>query len=350
MADVSIPRNMSAAVYRSPHELEIQQRPVPELGPNDVLIEVSHCGICGTDLHVVLEGMGMPNSVGGHEYSGRIAALGSAVRGWAIGDAVVGGTESGCGECDCCRAARPSLCKDREGPGVDGTDAMGAFADYIKLEASRLLRIPDGLSLREAALVEPLAVALHSLTLSRARPGQRALVTGAGPLGLLVIAALRARGVEDVTVSEPRALRLELALAVGATAARAPGELETPAMPFTLVDSPFDVAFECSGNPRAMEAALGQLKRMGTLVIVGTGMRRPKFDHNRILLNELVVTGSYCYDEGGFESALELLASGALPTELLIEPGDVALPDILEAIEGLGRGDIGGKVMIVPAR
>ena len=99
-----------------------------------------------------------------------------------------------------------------------------------------------------------------------------------------------------------------------------------------------------------MEAGLGQLKRMGTLVIVGTGMRRPKFDHNRILLNELIVTGAYCYDAGGFHDALELLASGAFPNDKLIEPGDVPLPDILAAIEGLGRGDIGGKVMIVPQR
>ena len=103
MAELSIPQSMSAAVYLSPHKLEIQQRPVPTLGPRDVLIEVSHCGVCGTDLHVVLEGMGMPDSVGGHEYSGRIAALGSEVQGWAIGDAVVGGTETSCGECDCCR-------------------------------------------------------------------------------------------------------------------------------------------------------------------------------------------------------------------------------------------------------
>lgn len=348
MASPEIPESMRAAVYLAPHKLEIQQRAVPLLGPTEVLLEVSHCGVCGTDLHVVLEGMGLPNSVGGHEYSGRIAALGAEVRDWALGEAVVGGGKAGCGECDCCRAGRPSLCRAREGPGLDGPEKMGAFADYIKLEASQLLRVPDGLSLREAALTEPLAVALHSLTVSRIAPGQRALVTGAGPVGLLVIAALRARGIEDVSVSEPRALRAKLALAVGATALLDPDELQAPPMPFTLVDDPFDAAFECSGNPRAMESALAQLQPMGTLVIVGTGMRRPKFDHNRILLNELIVTGAYNYDETGFEAALELLASGTLPTQHLIEPGDVPLPELLGAIEGLGRGDIGGKVMIVP--
>lgn len=348
MASSEIPESMRAAVYLAPHKLEVQQRPVPTPGPTEVLLEVSHCGVCGTDLHVVLEGMGMPNSVGGHEYSGRIVALGAEVRDWSLGEPVVGGAEVGCGECDCCRAGRPSLCQAREGPGLAGPESMGAFADYIKVDASRLLRVPAGLSMREAALTEPLAVALHSITVSRIQPGQRALVTGAGPVGLLAIAALRARGVDDVTVSEPRELRAELALAVGATARVQPDDLQSPPMPFTLVDDPFDAAFECSGNPRAMESALGQLRSMGTLVIVGTGMRRPKLDHNRILLNELIVTGAYNYDEGGFEAALELLASGALPTQHLIEPGDVPLPDILAAIEGLGRGDIGGKVMIVP--
>jgi (R,R)-butanediol dehydrogenase/meso-butanediol dehydrogenase/diacetyl reductase len=345
-----LPTSMRAAVYLAPHKLEIQQREVPALAPHEVLLEVSHCGVCGTDLHVVLEGMGMPNSVGGHEYSGRIAALGDAVEGWSIGDAVVGGADAACGLCDCCLAGRPSLCQGRAGPGVDGTDRMGAFADYVKIEAARLLRVPDGLSLRDAALAEPLAVALHSLTTSRIEPGQRALVTGAGPLGLLVIAALRARGIDDVTASEPHPLRAQRAREVGASAFVSPEDLVAPAMPFTIVDEPYDAAFECSGNPRAMEAALGQLKRMGTLVIVGTGMRRPKFDHNRILLNELIVTGAYCYDEGGFQDALALLASGALPTQHLIAASDVELPDILDAIEGLGRGEIGGKVMIVPRR
>ena len=119
-------------------------------------------------------------------------------------------------------------------------------------------------------------------------------------------------------------------------------------MPFTIVDEPFDVALECSGNPRAMESALGQLRRLGILVLVGTGMRRPKFDHNRILLNELIVTGAYCYDAGGIERALSLLAEGNLPTDELIEPEDVPLEGMLEAAERCAAGELAGKVMIVP--
>jgi threonine dehydrogenase-like Zn-dependent dehydrogenase len=119
-------------------------------------------------------------------------------------------------------------------------------------------------------------------------------------------------------------------------------------MPFTIVDDAFDAVLECSGNPRAMESALAQLRRMGTLVLVGTGMRRPKLDHNRILLNELVVTGAFCYDAGGMEAALKLLAEGRLPTDRLIEPDDVPLEGMLEAAERCAAGELAGKVMIVP--
>ena len=325
--------------------LELEERPVPELASHDVLLEVSHCGVCGTDLHLVLEGMGTPGSIGGHEYSGRIAAVGSAVRGWQVGDLVVGGGAGGCGQCAYCEAGRPSLCSGRSGydPGF-----QGAFAEYKKVRDDELLRVPDGLSLREAALAEPLAVALHALTIGRAAAGQRVLVTGAGPLGLLVIAALRAAGIDDLVVSEPSPVRSERAGRVGATALVKPEELIGPPMPFTIVDRAFDLAFECSGNPNATEAALGQLKAAGTLVLVGTGMRRPRLDHNRILMNELIVTGAYCYDVDGFERALDLLASGRLPTDLLIEPDDVPLDSLFGALERLERQELAGKVMIAP--
>lgn len=342
-----LPETMQVAVYKKPRVLQIEERAVPTLEADEVLLEVSHCGICGTDLHIVLEGMGRPDSVGGHEYSGRIVALGSAVRDWTIGDEVVGAGAPSCGTCMFCQAGRPSLCTRRA---EYGGEFLGAFARFKKLRANELIRVPKGVGLREAALAEPLAVAMHALTVGSAAAGQRVLVTGAGPLGLLVIAALAARGADDITVSEPSELRRAAAGRVGATTLAVPEELEPPPMPFTIVDAPFDLAFDCSGNPRAMEAALGQLRRMGTLVIVGTGMRRPKFDHNRILMNELVVTGAYCYDTNGFETALELLASGALPTEHLIEPTDVPLDDLFGALEALERQELAGKVMIVPQR
>src|SRR5207248_3135200 len=151
-------------------------------------------------------------------------------------------------------------------------------------------RITEGLSLREAALAEPLAVALHGITKSGIEPGERALVLGAGPIGALTIAALRALGVDDIKVSEPAPLRQDLARRLGASRVVAPDELVVPGPfdPAGIVADAVDVALECSGHGDAMEAGLAQLKRLGRLVLVGAGMASPRFNPNRVPLNASV--------------------------------------------------------------
>jgi 2-desacetyl-2-hydroxyethyl bacteriochlorophyllide A dehydrogenase len=347
----AVPSTMRAAVYRGPLDVAIEERPVPTLGPHDVLLEVSHCGICGSDLHFVIEGWGTPGSIEGHEYSGRVAAIGDAVTRWRVGDEVVGGPGLRCGTCEYCVAGRPSLCTGRNSFSDDDAAADvhddGAFAEFTLLHEDRLVPVPAGITLRQAALAEPLAVALHGLTQGGVQAGQRVLVTGCGPIGALSTAAALARGVREVVVSEPHPRRRELAERLGATAIM-PDELHEPDFPSKTVADAFDVVLECSGHSAAMEAGLGQLKRAGTLVLVGAGMRRPKFDNNRILMNELVITGAFVYDDDGFDRALELLASPDFPTDALIEPDDVPLDDLVEAIQGLHEGDLAAKVMIVP--
>jgi len=166
---------------------------------------------------------------------------------------------------------------------------------------------------------------------------------------VLIVAALRARGLDRIAVTEPAAARRAQARRLGAGEVRTPEALEIPPMPFTVVDEPFDVAFECAGRPEAAESALAQLGRLGRLVFVGTGMRRPRLDVNRVLLNELLLTGAYNYDAGGFEAALALLASGRLPVAELIAPGDFGLEQALATMEALARGEIAGKAMIRPS-
>jgi (R,R)-butanediol dehydrogenase / meso-butanediol dehydrogenase / diacetyl reductase len=339
---------MRAAVYHGQHEIAIEDVPVPDLGPREVLLSVSHCGICGSDLHFVLEGWGQPGSIEGHEWSGRVVAVGDEVTRWAIGDELVGGPSPRCGECEYCRAGRPALCTARNAPGVS-VHRDGAFAEFVRSHEDGLLRIPDGVPIREAALAEPLAVALHGLTRGGVHAGQRVLVTGAGPIGALSVAAARARGVDDIVVSEPHPKRRALAEQLGAVAIL-PDALATPGFPGDIVDEPFDVVLECSGSRAAMEAGLGQLKRGGTLVLVGAGMQAPRFDANRILLNELVITGSFVYDADGFERALELLAHADFPSELLLESDDVVLDDLYGALEGLASGELPAKVLVVPTK
>jgi threonine dehydrogenase-like Zn-dependent dehydrogenase len=343
-----LPETMPAAVFMGLRDVVVEDRPTPAPGPGELLLEVSHCGICGSDLHFLLEWGGRSAVIEGHEYSGTVAAVGPDVSGWTVGDRVVGGPSPRCGTCEFCLAHRPSLCLERSAVGGDGTAWQGAFAGYKTVRAAEALPVPENLSLKHAALTEPLAVALHGITRAGgARPGTRWLVTGGGPIGFLSVAALKALGIDDVVVSEPKESRRILCEKLGARAVE-PSDLVTPEMPYETVAEPFDIALECSGNGRAQESALAQLKRGGVLVLVGAGMARPKFDPNRILLNELVITGAFVYDHDGFPRALELLASGRLPNDLLVEQEDYPLSRLLDAAIGLHEGDLAAKAMIVP--
>src|SRR4051812_10776672 len=343
-----VPETMPAAVFMGLRDVAVENRPTPQPGPGEMLLEVSHCGICGSDLHFLLEWGGRPGVIEGHEYSGTVAALGPDVSGWAVGERAIGGPSPRCGKCEYCLAHRTSLCVERGSVGGDDGSWQGAFAGYKTVRASEALRVPEGLSLKHAALTEPLAVALHGITRAGgARPGTRWLVTGGGPIGFLSVAALKALGIDDIVVSEPKESRRALCAKLGARTVD-PTELVAPDMPFDTVAEPFDVALECSGNGRAQESALAQLKRAGTLVLVGAGMARPKFDPNRILLNELVITGAFVYDHDGFPRALELLASGKMPNDLLVEQQDFPLNRLLDAALWLHDGELAAKAMIVP--
>ena len=346
---MSLPTTMPAVILNGKEDLSVEEVPVPSVGPGEVLIEVSHCGVCGSDLHMVLDGWGRKGSIEGHEWSGVVVAVGDGVTKWSVGDHIVGGPSARCGECEMCRSGHPSLCSQRGTPGM-GDGFQGAFARYTKSRESEILRIPDGLSLREAALAEPLAVALHGITNSGIVPGERALVLGAGPIGALTIAALRALDIDDIKVSEPSPLRQDLAHRLGATTVVSPADLEDPGPfdPGKIVEDAVDVVLECSGHGDAMEAGLAQLKRRGRLVLVGAGMAAPRFNPNRILLNELVITGAFCYDGDGFDKSLSLLASGKLPLRELIEPTDVPLAGTLDAMRSLASGKLAAKVLIAP--
>ena len=338
---------MDASVYVGDGVLEVQQVEVPSPGPGDVLVEVGQCGICGTDVHLVLERIARPGTVLGHEWAGTIAAVGDEVRDWEVGDRVVCGPTPGCGTCRACRSGRPSVCLDR--PLTDHLDFRGAYARYVVAPADQLLAIPDRLSIREAALVEPTAVALHAVTLSGVSTEDRVLVTGAGPVGLLVTAVLHAQGVHDVTVSEPSPIRRAHASKVGAARVVEPHELPRSRMG-APVDEPFSIVFECTGRADAAEAAIDQLDFAGTCVLVGTGHELPRINHNRVIVLENTIIGSYNYDAGGFAPALALLASGAMPLDVLAEPVDVSLDELPEALRRCAAGELPGKVMVRPFR
>ncbi len=344
-----LPQVMDVAAYQEPGVVTVEERPVPHPAPGEVLLEVAHCGICGSDIHQLRDGWGnRPGFVAGHEYTGVVAAVGEGVEGWSIGEMVVGGSSPKCGHCRRCLENKPSQCENRQGAVIDGHD--GAFARYVLTRATSLLVLPDGLSPREAALAEPLAVALHGITRSGIQEGDTAMVIGVGPIGALTIAALRARGIGPITAVEPGEKRKQLARDLGADKILDPADLEIfPSWePERISAHAVHVVLECSGHKSAMEAGFHQLRRGGTLTLVGAGIEHPTFDPNRFILNELTICGSFVYDKDGFERALELLASGKMPNDLLIEPTDVALDQISATIEELANGRITGKVMVAP--
>jgi L-iditol 2-dehydrogenase len=342
----TLPDDMPAAVYVGDGTLEVQTLPVPQPAANEVLVEVSHCGICGTDLHLVLERFARPGSVLGHEWSGTVVARGAAVDHVALGERIVAQPTPGCGECRACMRGRPSVCLRRPAP--DLLDfSRGAFCRYKTVAAERCAPIPESLPTRAAALTEPAAIAIHTVNLSGVAPGDRVLVTGGGPVGLLTTAVLRARGIDDITLSEPAPRRRERALEVGA--ARAVGPESLPRAPMGRpVEDPYTLAFECSGSAYAAESALDQLDYAGTLVFVGTGKEMPRINHNRMIVLELTALGAYNYDAEGFRPALDLLASGVLPLDLLIERDDILLDELLGAMQRLSVGELAGKVMVRP--
>ncbi len=339
---------MEVAVYRGPKEVAIESRPVPEPGPGQVLVEVDHCGICGSDLHLMWEGWGRPGSVFGHEWSGTVVETGPGVASWSLGDRVVGGPSPRCGHCRRCLEGKPSQCANRDGNIMDGGD--GAFARYVLASEPSLRALPDGLSPRVAALAEPLAVALHGITRAAMADGDSVMVFGAGPIGALTVASLLQRGVTDLTVVEPTESRRRLAERLGAPRVIEPGVLPTFARfePERISEWAVDVVLECSGKKAAVEVGLSQLRRGGSLVLVGAGNQTVELDPNRMILNELTVCGSFVYDADGFEKALDLLASGTLPTDVLIEPEDYPLDRLALALEGLASGQLAGKAMVVP--
>ena len=333
-----LPDVMAAAVYRSPGVIAVEERPVPRPGPDQLVVRVHACGICGSDIHQLRDGWGFkPGAVAGHEWSGTIVALGDDVTGWSVGELVVGGASPRCGTCRRCREDKPSQCENRNAMVTDHAD--GAFAEYVVARAAGVLRLPEGLSPRHAALAEPLSVALHGITRSGVGPDDSVMVFGAGPIGALSVAALRFKGITDITVVEPHEGRRRLAADLGASAVVDPADLEVfPSWePERMSARAVHVVLECSGHRAAIEAGFHQLGRGGILVMVGAGIEHPTFDINRMILNELTVTGSFVYDLGGFERALELLASDGFPADLLIDPDDVTLDGIVDALEGLAR-------------
>lgn len=269
--------------------------PVPEYGVNDVLIKIRKTAICGTDIHIynwdawAQATIPVPMTVG-HEFSGEIVATGSEVRGLSIGDRVSGEGHITCATCRNCRAGKRHLCANTLGVGVN---RPGCFAEYLRLPASNVVRLPDAVSDSVASILDPFGNATHC-ALSFDLVGEDVLITGAGPIGIMAVAIARHAGARHVVITDVNPYRLELAAAMGATrAVNVREQALVDIMKELGMTEGFDVGLEMSGNPDALNSMLRSMHHGGHVAMLGIPPENTPTDWNQVIFKGLIVKGIY---------------------------------------------------------
>jgi threonine dehydrogenase-like Zn-dependent dehydrogenase len=331
---------MPAVVLTAQGRIELQDRPRPTLRPDQVLVEVDLCGICGSDLHASqLPQVYRGDCVLGHESTGRVVAVGDNVADWATGQRVAVNPNGNVdGSCVYCRSGRPNFCRQATLETALGLQADGALAPLMAAFPGHLRRIPDGLGTLEAAWVEPAATALRAVELAGDLAGRTVLVTGGGPIGQLACRLAHLRSPAQILLMEPAGERARFATDSHASLLAADAAEDYAHGPGV------DVVLECSGSAAATSNALKLLRPGGILVVVGAGPG-PGLDSATILLKEITVRGSYIYTDE-FDRAIHLLSTQQIRVSDLttvISP----LADALTAFDALRSGQI-MKALIAP--
>ncbi|MFJ9819829.1 L-idonate 5-dehydrogenase [Streptomyces sp. NPDC101151] len=302
---------MLGCVIHGAGELRVEELPVPEPGPGQALVAVRYGGVCGSDLHYWRHG-GVGDfrlrepMVLGHEVVGTVDSYGAGATGPAAGTAVAVHPATPCGRCPECGVGRANVCRDTRylGSAARFPHVQGGFAGQVAVPAAQLRPLPDGLGLRRAALAEPLAVALHAVQRAGDVSGGHALVTGAGPIGCLVVAALKAAGAARVTATDLLPEALGYAAVAGAdTLVRAddPADSGWPAE--------VDVAVEASGAAAGLDTCVRRVRRGGVVVQLGMlPSGRSPFAGNLVVSREIELRGAFRFDSE-FDESLELLAA-----------------------------------------
>ncbi len=310
---------MRAAILKGRGLIELDRSyPEPPCGISDIRLRVIFSGICGSDLHEFVAGpflMPMP-VVLGHEFCGEVVELGADVRGFDPGDKAVGVVYPSCGRCSYCRQGDFALCDLRA---MAISERNGSFAEYVVAPARQLFLAPALLPADEAALIEPAAVACHAIRRARMMVGERVVVLGAGPIGLLLVRLARLAGAASVVVIEPTPGRRRRALDLGADLALAPDEeVEGPLMELTESRGA-DLVFEVSGTAAGFSQAQRLVRKQGRLILVALyPERRLELDASRAMQGEVDLVTSYWANDIDFRLALELVGSRKLDVRPLI--------------------------------
>jgi len=343
---------MKALVLEEYNHFVYKEVPEPQLGPEDVLIQVRACGICGSDVHGMdgSSGRRIPPLIMGHEAAGVIAEIGANVTSWQKGDRVTFDSTIYCGKCHFCRRGWINLCDNRRVLGVscDEYRQNGAFAEHVAVPQHILYRLPEGLSFERAAMVEPLSVALHAVRRTPISLNDTAVVVGAGMIGLLIVQSLRAAGCGHIIAVDLDQSRLDLARKLGADEGFNPDSDNVVAQVLKRTgDRGADIAFEVVGIPPTLKLSIQCLRKGGALTLVGNLSPSAELLLQAVVTRELTLYGS-CASRGEYPACLDMMARGAINVDRLIS-AVVPLADGASWFERLYKGEPGlMKVMLTP--
>jgi (R,R)-butanediol dehydrogenase/meso-butanediol dehydrogenase/diacetyl reductase len=333
---------MRAAVFKSVGKpLTIERVPDPSPAIGEVLIRISRCGICGSDLHITDNPEFAPTSgaILGHEYAGELVAIGPGVDCMRTGERVAVLPARGCYSCARCLAGDPVWCPDMQITG-------GGFAEYCVVAQEQCVRLPSTVGLADGALVEPLAVGLHGVLTSAMRTGDRILIIGAGPIGLAVAFWARRLGAKRIAVTASSARRAELAQILGAHAFIDAGEDLSDRTSRCLSGAP-DIVFECVGQPGLINLAINVVRPRGTVVVLGLCMVPDEITPLVALIKEVRVQAAMMYNIREFEAAADILDS-SIPVVRAMVTDTVSLTAMPEAFEALRHRTTQCKVLVAP--
>jgi 2-desacetyl-2-hydroxyethyl bacteriochlorophyllide A dehydrogenase len=338
---------MLAANYRGDRTITVDEREPDGLRPGEVRIAVAYVGICGTDLHVFHGDMDTrvtkPATIG-HEMSGTIVEIAPDVDGWSVGEAVTVMPLAWDGTCPACLAGNEHICQNLDFIGID---SPGAMQELWNVPASTLVRLPSDISLRDAALVEPVAVAVHDVRRSELAAGDKAVVIGAGPIGVLIATVAAAFGAE-VVIAEIDPNRRAAAEQMGLRTLDPSTVDQVAWVDEWTGGAGADIVFEVSGSAAAVLGATSLAKVRGTLVVVAIHSQPRPIDLHRLFWRELRILGARVYERRDFERAVELVAEGAIPADKLITRV-VPLTEVASAFEALEAGQA-MKLLVEVAR
>ncbi|MBN8818317.1 MAG: alcohol dehydrogenase catalytic domain-containing protein [Sphingomonas sp.] len=333
---------MRAAIMQGLHKpLLVDTLPDPVPGDGELVVKVGRCGICGSDLHMT-EDPGYGRGAGdvlGHEFAGEVVAIGQGVEGLRTGDLVSVSPLKSCGHCAACLAGEVAWCAHF---GLQ----MGGYAEFALTRPNQCVKLPQALSLADGAIVEPLAVARHGVTLAGIRPGDKVLVLGAGPIGLAVAFWARRAGAGRVVLQDVADWQRDRALEMGASDFVV--DREDPVGASTRALGGFaDIVFECVGVPGLIAQAVQQVRPRGTILLLGLCNQPDTFNSFAMLSKEIRLITSAFFTRGEYEASLDALERGAAEPRALVTE-TISLAQTPDMFESLKRRTHQCKVLIAP--